>query len=157
MVNEYQGRTIDILTYQDSATSHPTRMIPVLAAQNQSGQICTGIRKLAQRFLIEFLTARGSMPYQPLRGTVFMVKASQGYLRTVADVRSAFAEAMIDMYENLTKAELGTEPDDERYAGAELTAVTAQLGSISLSINLYSKAGTTRTVILPISTSLGRN
>lgn len=156
MSNEYIGRTIDILAYQGVPAAGLARLTGVLALPGQSGYICTGIQKLAQRFTVEFLTARGSMPYQPKRGTVFMVKASQGMLRTVEDVRSCFSEAMIDIFENLTNAETGTEPDDERYAGAELNSVTAEFGSVSLNISLYSKAGVNRTIIMPISTSLGR-
>lgn len=156
MPNLYQDRTVDILAYQGATPAGMVRLTGSLAEEGESGKVCTGIQKLAQRFAIEFLTARGSMPYQPDRGTVFMLKAGRGLLRTTDDVRSCFAEAMIDMHANMIAAEAGTEPDDERYAGAELSSVTAQLGSVSLGITVYSRAGVNRTFIMPIETALGR-
>jgi len=149
---DYLNRTYDVMAYQGVRARGDALLRPALFDEQTGGTICTGIQKLAQRFLIEFLTEKGSLPYRPLRGSSFMEQLRQGYLRTDTDVRIAFTFAIGEIGAQLVAEESATDPDDERYVAAELVGIAVAPGSATLSVTLTSRAGTSRAVILPIDT-----
>lgn len=147
---DYLGRTVDILIYDGQQPSGDTLVEPVLAQPGQGGKIVTGIMKLAQRFLMELLTERGSLKYQPLRGTTFMIQANTGGLRTTFDAEQAFQSELIDIKRNLRAEDSPKDPPDERLQDAQIQAVTILQGLVIYHILLTSQAGTTRKVIFPL-------
>jgi hypothetical protein len=120
--------------------------------EDNSGRICTGIQKLAQRWTLEFLTETGSLPYLPDRGCDFMTVVRQGRLRTQANVIAAFNSASLLVDRNLRNEETETMPDDERFDAAELLAAAVVAGYLYLRVMIMSRAGDGRAVILPIET-----
>lgn len=150
---DYIGRTVDVSAFQGPRI----RGVPLdmqLAIADGGGSLVTGILKLAQRFMIMLMTEQGSVKHLPDYGTEFMALARQGYLRTEIDVRAAFAEALVDIKEQLRLVETTADPDDERFETAELIAVEVIPGYASIRFSLTSLAGTARQVILPLDTPI---
>jgi hypothetical protein len=148
-------RVYDVLAFQGAKLLGEVRLDQILFSEAAAGMLCTGIQKLAQRFVLEVLTEKGSMLYLPDRGTTFMTRFRQGYLRVEADVFIAFNLALNDAELNLTAEEADTDPDDERYASASLDLVIITVDAVVLHVTVQSRAGNTRAVILPIATTPG--
>ena len=155
-IAQYEGRRIDVLAFQGVAPAGERRLTQALAMPGTSGEICTGIQKLAQRVLIELLTERGSMPFAPRRGTSLMTRARLGYLRDQLDVFTAVSAALLDMQESLWEEESDDDPDDECYGSAEVLSVVVLADLLRIYLKVFSRAGTSREVILPISTPIVR-
>jgi hypothetical protein len=151
----YQGRTVDVLAFQGAAPASDVQLSQVLAQDGHGGQVCTGIQKLAQRVLIEFLTEQGTLVYLPQRGCTFMTLLRLGQLRTTLDAMQAFALAVHQVKANLIAEEDASMPADERYSDVVLLAMTVTADLLSIRMNVVSRAGTARVAILPISTPIG--
>lgn len=159
---DYVGRKYDYLALRNTTGPGERRLALELFDAEMSGQITTGIQKLAQRWMLEFLTERGSMLGRPDRGCEFMRLARQGRFRLPIDVRAAFSAADAVIRVNLALEETDATPDDERFSAAELLnvgllpgdSVTQQSGTsavfLTLSVRIVSLAGDTRNVIVPI-------
>lgn len=147
-ITAYQGRTVDVMAFQDVVgPGKEARLTPSLVTGG--GTVCTGIQKLAQRFLLELLTEQGTILHLPERGTRFLPNLRRG-IRTELDVFTAFGFAVANAARNLRADETTADPDDERFARAELTSVALLPGHVTLHIRLTSRAGTSRPVILPL-------
>jgi hypothetical protein len=120
-----------------------------LANEIDTGEICTGLQKLGQRFLLVLLTEKGSVKYFPDQGTAFMISLGQGRVHNETDMRAVFGLALQELTTQMLDDEEDTDPDDERFAGAELTQVTVIPGYVNLTIELSSRAESA-TIILPI-------
>ena len=150
-IQDYVGRKIDILAYYTDETGvGEVQLEQKLAPQGTGGLITTGIQKLAQRFLLELLTEKGSMIYNPTRGCDFMKEARLGYLRTPLDVMASFSAALSDVKRNLQLEEKATDSADEKLASAEVLSVNLVGDKASVSVQILSQAGTTRTVVAPL-------
>ena len=150
-IQDYVGRKIDILAYYTDETGvGEVQLEQKLAPQGTGGLITTGIQKLAQRFLLELLTEKGSMIYNPTRGCDFMKEARLGYLRTPLDVMASFSAALSDVKRNLQLEEKVTDSADEKLASAEVLSVNLVGDKASVSVQILSQAGTTRTVVAPL-------
>lgn len=154
-IENYAGRYVDLTAYQNAKESGKTLLSQEIFDNDGQGTICTGVQKVAQRFLIEFLTQKGSVTYFPDRGTTFIQQLRFGYLRTDQEIQTAFAEAASDIYKTLKDVESVNDPSDEKYRSAKLLSVATTSDSIQLTISISTEAGTSRQVILPIATTLG--
>jgi len=146
---EYEGRTVDLLAYGGKKAGS-TLLTQQLARADAAGELCTGIQKLAQRWLLEFLTERASMRYLPERGCVFLTAARLGQLRTTADVQRLFYLSAKQIEVNIKSEEDDTMPDDERLGKVTLTGIGLGKDWLTLTIEIGSRAGTARKVILPL-------
>lgn len=151
-VADYQGRKYDVLAFRGQPQLVMAPVNSTLFDSLSSGEICAGVQKLAQRWLLEFLTATGSMPYLPTRGCSFISRLRSGQIQTTLDLETDFNFATVDIANNLRAEEDDTMPDDERYKSATLLAATLLGDEASLTIQLTSLAGDTRKLILPLST-----
>ena len=136
-----------------------------LFSENNNGFILTGVRKLAQRWLIEFLTINGSLAKLPVRGTTFMRSAFSGKFRSGLNVRHEFDRAATQAAQNLRREDTDATPNDERLASAQLvdftimpsTAVSDMSGTtivyLNMRIKINSLAGKDYEVILPVPTT----
>jgi len=153
---QYIGRQIDVLAYRGADTTGPGDVLLTMAIANEvdGGQITTGIQKLAQDFLIELFTMTGTVACEPTRGCSFMYDAVRGVWRTTTDVFASFAAALIDIENTFAAVELANAElqDDEKYASAEMTAVTLTPTEASVTIKLTSQAGNSRQIIAPLAT-----
>lgn len=152
-LSAYEGRTIDVFAYEQPSATGRSLLVPALATEG-GGLVCTGIQKLVQKFLIEFFTERGSIPYEPTRGSTFLTDMYGGRVRNQADVFGAVARALVYVETNLLSDETDATPDDERYAGAEILAVTIAETSVDLTLKISSEAGDSRQYILPLPLNL---
>jgi hypothetical protein len=150
-VLDYVGRTVDILAFDDARASGEAKLTQDLVQPRQSGALTTGIQKLAQRFLIELLTERGSLEYLPARGTFFITQIRAGIIRTSQDLFVAFSAAERELRNNLRLEDnLENDPQDEQYQSATLTNASLFGDTAILNIDVTSAAGTTRKVIYPL-------
>jgi hypothetical protein len=150
LIPQYIGRLYDVLAYRDGTSSGEVELDQHLVDTGSGGEICTGIQKLAQRYLLELLTETGSMQYQPVRGCDFMIEARSGYWQSSLDVNSSFSSAKVDIAANLRAEESLEDSDDEKYKDAELINVQFVPGYANITIRLTSQAGSTREFITPI-------
>lgn len=153
-IADYLDRTFDVFAFSGVTPAGLARLEQTLL--DDGGSICTGVQMLCQRWVLEFLTERTSIPYKRNRGSSFMTEVRQGSLQTEADVFSAFLIARSEIGPNLRGEELETDPDDERYATSDLESVQiAPGGLLVLGVSILSLAGDGRQVILPISVTPG--
>lgn len=149
-VQQYKGKTVDFLLYDGSQPIGDTQVIPALVQEGQSGALIAGPAKLAQRFLLELLTEKGSMPHDINRGTFFMTQLRLGLARTSSDLFQIFASSELDLRTNLRLEDDSSFPADERYDSSELLDASFVGDSISLRIQLNSVAGESREVLFPL-------
>jgi hypothetical protein len=151
-LSDYANRRYDFLALQNVSRDVETKLGLELFDSAGKGQICVGIQKLAQRWLLEFLTELGSMPGLPTRGCNFMTLVRQGRIRSQSGILSAFSFAAYDVRVALSTEEDDTWPDDERISDAELLSVAFLPGYANLRVNIVSRAGAARAIILPVAT-----
>ena len=151
-LQDYATRKYDYLGLQNTSQTRETRLGLALFTADNNGQICVGAQKLAQRWLLEFMTETGSMPGTPDRGCSFMRAVRQGSLRSQVEVAALFSSANASIQDNLQAEEYDGMPDDERFVGADLLSVSVLPGSMQLSVKINSLAGESRAVIVPVST-----
>ena len=150
-IKDYQGRTVDLLAYQGGVTSGGSVLLSQhLATTTNSGLVTTGIQKLAQRFILELLTEKGTLRYQPTRGTDFMRDARLGVLQSALDVLASFSAALVDVKNNLVAEEESSDPLDERFFSAEALNVFYTGDTAGLLIQVVSLDGQNRKVIAPL-------
>lgn len=149
---DFANRKYDYLALQNVNTARDNKLGLVLYDEDNNGRICVGIQKLAQRWTLEFLTERGSMPGLPARGTDFLTLVRQGRLRSQLDVTQNFYAANLRLRVTLQNEEYAGMPDDERFDTAELLSVTILPGYLNMRVMITSIAGDERAVILPVAT-----
>lgn len=149
---EYTGRQYDFLALQNISAVRETQLELELAPKSGFSSVIAGPQKLAQRWLLEFLTERGSMPGLPERGTNFMTLVRQGRLRTEAAFIAAFNFAAYDARVNLGKEEDATWRNDERIGDVIVESVAFLPGFAQIRFIISSLAGPTRNILLPIPT-----
>jgi hypothetical protein len=149
---DYIGRRFDVLALQDVAAIGEVQLQQRLFDPN-SGEVCTGVQKLAQRWVLEFFTVTGSIPFQPRRGVDFLRVARRGGFRSEADVIAEYNFAAVQIKQTLQNEEVAAMQDDERLLTDELLELLLEPGRLSLKVRLTSVAGEGRRIILPISTS----
>ncbi len=141
---DYTGRTVDAWAFSGNYVGE-------LSAGLFSGDVCAGIVKLSQRWLVAFLTEIGSVLFRPDWGTSFMSRLRGSGFSTEFDVASAFSLASDEVNDTLSVDELSSDPDDERYDRCELLGVSIlSIGRVDLSVRLYSLSGDSRSVLVPI-------
>jgi hypothetical protein len=160
--SDYATRKYDYLALQNTNARKKTKLALELFNSNSSGTICVGAQKLAQRWLLEFMTETGSMPGRPTRGCDFMRNARTGKFLTKASVATAFVLSNVDVRRNLVNEEYADMPADERFLSAELLAANVIPDStvgvktatsaayLNLTVKINSRAGDSRQVIVPI-------
>jgi len=150
------GRLYDVLLLQASDyTVSGVRTTDLLSPAGivTVGSAITGILKLVQRVVLEFLTIKGSMLFAANRGCGFMSAIAQGLIQTDIDIYHQFAFASNTVLANLTLDATSTDPPDEILDTLALTGYDLEPGYLSLRISITSMAGTSASIILPIPTS----
>lgn len=149
---DYTGRSVDLLIFQGVAAVGKQ---PIELGFGTDGKICTGVQKVAQSWLVLFMTDRGTMLNKPTRGSTFFPDVRRGRIRVDSDVRSAFATAAEQVRRTMELDAAQASPallDDERLDEAVLEDFTLEKASsyLYLRIRIRSIAGDSRTVILPV-------
>jgi hypothetical protein len=144
---EYAGRTVDV------AALHPSGRGPVASSlffAPTGGQVCAGVQRLVQAWLIEFMTEQGSIAGQPERGSTFMIAVRRGYVRNGADVELEFGIAAAQVEDRLSKTYTAQTPLDEQIVDSRLVGYRIDKGSYSLTVIIETAAGTSVRFIAPI-------
>lgn len=149
-VLDYTNRSVDFLAFDDAELSREALLTQVLVKPGETGALIAGISKLVQRFLIELLTEQGTLVYAPDRGTVFMTAIRMGVINTSQDLFAAFSSAEAELRVKLKLEEEDTDPLDERYDFATLLSTSLFGDSATLTIQVNSRAGDSRTIIFPL-------
>lgn len=139
--------TLDVAAFQPVTGGQSSH---ALFAAGNPGTTLTGAAKLSQRFTMELLTSPGSMTYLPARGTNWATLISGNRLFSEFDAFAAFAEAVIQAGINLQEEETDDDPDDERFASAELTQLSLEPGQIVATIRIHNLANQSNVVTLPV-------
>jgi len=148
---DYLNKKFDILAFRGGTDTGDVQLAQSLFDATIGGEVCTGMQKLAQQWLLEFLTIRGSMGYHLVtRGSDFLAYLRQGRIRTEFDVQAYFDFAAEQVAINLRNDLTETAPADERLKSAFLDNISLISGSLELQVTLTSDAETTREVILPL-------
>lgn len=142
----YLNRSVDISIFQGIKSSG-------VATVNQSlfsngGEVCTGIQKLIQRWLINFLMPEGSVKFHPEWGTSFLAEA--GNFKNEIEAATEFYMCNSDACEHLREEETEEMSEDERIASVELNSIIITGDGFKLSVTLNSLAGTSAPLTLPI-------
>lgn len=146
------SRTYDIIAFANAGFNELKLTTQSIFDDVGAGLLCTGVQKLSQRWLLEFLTVRGSMGFHlATRGTDFLRVFRNRQFNSETEVRSQFNFANVLIYQNLLKEQTDSTPDDEKLATATLTGVTIQPGFLTLSIKITTVAGTSAAFTTPIS------
>ena len=146
----YTGRLVDTLIFQGVDFTGKASL-PVQLLFGDSERIISGAQKMIQRWVIAFLTKRGSVQANPNFGTEFMRNLEQGYIVTDVDVQSEFLNAVVLTAESVAVGLANqTVPTDEQLESSELLSFDLQPGSLSLSVRITSVAGEGATVLLPL-------
>jgi hypothetical protein len=147
----YSGRTVDYLIFQGV---EPSGEVKVDMALGDSGSVCTGVQKAAQTFTLLFLTDKGSVLDEPLRGTNFLKSLRNGTVRDEATFEAQFRFAVMDALNYDAKHRSADTPDDERLEAAELLSYDLQPGSVTMYVSVTTVAGDSRTIIMPVETPI---
>ncbi len=147
---DYVGRIVDVLAFRSSGLPGSTQLQMSILDGESGGEVCTGIQKLAQAWLLEFMTEAGSVAYHPERGCSFMSVFRGGGLLSELDVFQQFNLAAPAIQRNLLNAETEDTAIDERFADAKLVRVTVTADQAVMNVTITSRAGTERSIILPL-------
>lgn len=150
-ISDYANRKYDYLALRGVKPRDSVRLGLELFNSEDSGQIAVGVQKLAQRWLLEFLTDTGSMIGLPTRGTSFMQNIRAGRARNSSDLQILFDLASFAASSNLRDEEDDSWPADERFDSVALLNIGFTPGYVNLRVLITSVAGASRSIILPIS------
>jgi hypothetical protein len=118
-----------------------------------TGSLVQGAAKLAQRFLVHFLTPLGSIPYRAKQGSLFMKRLGQG-MANESDILAAFSASLLTLLPNMQAEETSSDPADERFVGAQVTAITLEQTKLTISIKVVNRTGTAAKISLPLEFAL---
>ncbi len=149
---DYVGREFDLLAFRGAEPVGDILLDQTLFGVDAGGEVCTGVQKLAQRWVLHFLTVLGSMPFLPLRGTTFISDVRSGALRSESDVQIRFNAAAVKVRLDMQAEEDDTMNDEDRLGtpGANLLSLTLSQDLLTLRVEIMSLAGSSRRIILPI-------
>lgn len=151
VASDYTGREFDLLAIQGAQPVGNVLLQQTLFSNEDSGEVCVGVQKLAQRWMLHFLTERGSMPYNTDDGTDFMTDARRGVWHTEEDIQESYDFAAADVSLYMLRDESAGMHSEDKFDSAELLAIALLPDrSVALTIQITSDAGTRRRVILPI-------
>ena len=150
---DFTGRTVDLLIFQGVQEFGNQ---PITTGWGIAGQLCTGIQKVAQSWAILFLTDRGTVLYEPTRGSGFLNAVRSGRIQVDEDIPAEFAIASAQVARTMaldaSNSDVALE-DDETLDRAELLDYDLERNTslLRLKVRLHSLAGDSREIFLPIS------
>ncbi len=136
--------TKDIAAYQSGDPFEAA-----LATQFMSGREITGPEKLAQRFLLELFTETDSMLFSA-RGCDFLSRIRSKAMLSEGDMLAAFHSSMLRVTNNLQTEETDADPDNERFAYANLTSMTITPGNLQLAVTVHNRLNEATSFVFPV-------
>lgn len=152
MIHEqYVDRTIDILAFRGGQGSPGAVLLEQrLSREGDPGQVCTGVQKLVQRFVIALFTIRGSVRANPEFGTDFLSRVTGGFVHNGTQLMAEFAAAEVELAPLLARESRATDPADEVYRKATAISADVSRGHLRLRVQLETASETSVQFILPV-------
>ena len=142
--------SLDLVAFSETDRQPSSILIQDLAGEERTGQLCKGIKKVSQRFLLLFFLIRGTKLHDAEAGCDFLHQVLTGQIRTVTDIEFAFLLAESQIREQIRQEELDTDPADERISRVTLRNITFTPGAeLILRVTLTTVAGNTAVFTLP--------
>lgn len=148
--SQYIGRVFDMCALRGATPAGRTELRQTLFETESAGDVCTGVQKLAQRWVMKFLTIAGSMKFKPSEGTEFVLLYRRGLLRDESELQSAFIIAAVQVRNSMLAEETDSMHPEDRMGNATLEHLFVSNNYVALTVNITSLAGISRQVILPI-------
>lgn len=126
------------------------QIVQSLADETTSGELVSSTEKLVQKFYILLMEQRGSVPYLPRQGTIFMNRFSNGNFVDDADVFVNFAAAMVDLGPQLRAENTVNDPPDERFVRAVVERVFITADEVDMQVRIDTQNGEGTTVLIPL-------
>ena len=142
--------TFDIALYQVASPYY----VAALATSTVTGRLLTAHEKLAQRFLLELMTEKGSMTFDPLRGCDFITRLRSGVVLNEQDVINIFYTALIDITGNLTNEETSNDETNQRFGGANINSIAISSGVVTMNISVINVIEEAINLSIPVSLSI---
>ena len=147
-MSSYAGQTIDLFIMQGAAPAGMRRISTTLSSED-GGKIVGGVEKVAQSFLTRMMTSVGTYIGSPTVGTAFASSLRGTNLR-LDSLQLIFTDAASDVLMQLNTEQAGL-PDGERLASVELlSASQPDSTSYMFEVRLWTRAGTSTIVLMPI-------
>ena len=155
--SNYKGRTVDLLVFQ---IDQPNATGPVTLSLSDTPKICAGVQKVSQIYVSTFFTTLGSILADKTYGVDSVGQV--GITNVVPEhTKQVFSLAVFDTLsimkseqDNLAIAGVVL-PYDEILTNAEIVDLSAYKDTVNLKVKLTTAAGTSRVLILPVTTALG--
>lgn len=146
-----EAMTYDLETFQTVTSSEDNGRLYLTFSKDNTSRRVTGLQKLVQKYVLTFLTPKGSMSMHPERGTDFMNAFMKGGLQTRSGILSEFSFANLDTVQQIQSQELDDDPDEEKLRRAVLLdyAVDFNTGILYFKVQLITAAGTEAVLIMP--------
>jgi len=152
-ITNYSNRTVDIsmfglAVYQPGIGEEQT---DITLALQTGGRVCTGIAKLAQKFLLVLLSSNNY--YDMAWGTELSQALLTGSVqKAYQNLSNSMGGAIANAIDLLRSQETDATPDDERVGSAQVVSMTqdTNTGSVTASIVLQSSAGNSTVLVTPV-------
>lgn len=145
------NKTYDILFTNSNGDKQLSDVILLFTAVSSHGAATSGIRKLAQRYLMRLFSRSGTVPGEPHEGTNLLPNLNSGRVRTSVDLQREFADAQLRIVAAFSREQQRRSmPLDEQYREAKLIGASVRDDVAILSISLISQAGETLQFTAPI-------
>jgi hypothetical protein len=141
----YNNRTVDLLIFQGLTNGDGQANLTI----GDEGYVCSGIQKVAQTFINLFLTDEGSNPWEPTKGTSFLVNIRNGSIRDGGTLNTQFSLAVSDIRNYLNTTEQADLPEDEQFDTAELLSWSFSDGKLTIQVRVWSVSGESRDYVIP--------
>ncbi len=122
----------------------------LLSKPFRSGAYVSGARKLAQHFIAELMTQKGSVRFDPDFGCR-LPNELRGYnMLSLGDLHGVLARGLNDVVTNVRGRERITDTPDEMLSDASIVDMTQRLDRVIVSLRLRTEAGDDLVVTLPV-------
>lgn len=152
---DYTGRKVDLEFFQTENPPMASKALTMTMTDKGTHRRVAGIQKLVQRYLLIFMTPKGSVLHAPGFGVDFMSAVNRGLLQSRTNVVQYFALSNMDASQQLLaeddSAVNSSLPDDERYSRSYLMDynIDTSQSKLYLKILIESRAGSTYTFVVP--------
>ena len=122
----------------------------LLSKPFRSGAYVTGAQKLAQHFIAELMTQRGSVRFDPGYGCRLPGELRGYNMLSLSDIHGVLARGINDVATNIRSRERVTDTVDEMLADATIVDLRQRLDCVIVSLRIHTEAGRHVVVQLPI-------
>jgi hypothetical protein len=145
----YSGRRVDLSLF-------PRLLLPNAPVEMEVSRLpmsIAGPAKAAQGFVKSLLTAQGEIPGDPTAGTNFFARISNSSIRYPSDMEHLFLIESSKAVDAWNESSAGSRPLDEQINRVALVGLEIGIQGVSISIELFTRAGESTTFLLPVNWS----